>query len=96
MRSDYIDIKQNKNVFQTLENNSLKQIKNEGYFGVPKLYKILEMRYLGQNYGVDITLPENITNFNKNTIKKVMFFSAGFLSDGFTYFQQGKLGPLAI
>ena len=22
------------------------------------------MRYLGQNYGVDITLPENITNFN--------------------------------
>ena len=49
----------------------IKQIKNEGYFGVPKLYKILEMRYLGQNYGVDITLPENITNFNKNTIKKI-------------------------
>ena len=69
MRSDYIDIKQIKNVFQTLEKNSLKQIKNEGYFGVPKLYKILEMRYLGQNYGVDITLPENITNFNKNAIK---------------------------
>jgi len=71
MRSDYIDIKQIKNVFQTLEKNSLKQIKNEGYFGVPKLYKILEMRYLGQNYGVDITLPENITNFNKNAIKKI-------------------------
>ena len=71
MRSDYIDIKQIKNVFQTLEKNSLKQIKNEGYFGVPKLYKILEMRYLGQNYGVDITLPENITNFNKNSIKKI-------------------------
>ena len=71
MRSDYIDIKQIENVFQTLEKNSLKQIKNEGYFGVPKLYKILEMRYLGQNYGVDITLPENITNFNKNTIKKI-------------------------
>ena len=71
MRSDYIDIKQIKNVFQTLKNNSLKQIKNEGYFGVPKLYKILEMRYLGQNYGVDITLPENITNFNKNAIKKI-------------------------
>ena len=71
MRSDYIDIKQIKNVFQTLEKNSLKQIKNEGYFGVPKLYKILEMRYLGLNYGVDITLPENITNFNKNAIKKI-------------------------
>ena len=71
MRSDYIDIKQIKNVFLTLEKNSLKQIKNEGYFGVPKLYKILEMRYLGQNYGVDITLPENITNFNKNAIKKI-------------------------
>ena len=71
MRSDYIDIKQIKNVFLTLEKNSLKQIKNEGYIGVPKLYKILEMRYLGQNYGVDITLPENITKFNKIAIKKI-------------------------
>ena len=71
MRSDYINIKQIKNVFKTLENNSLKQIKSEGYAGVPKLYKILEMRYLGQNYGVDITLPDNVTNFNENDLKKI-------------------------
>ena len=71
MRSDYLDIKQIKNVFKTLEKNSLKQIKSEGYVGAPKLYKILEMRYLGQNYGVDITLPENIINFNENALKKI-------------------------
>ena len=71
MRSDYIDIKQIKTVFNTLEKNSLNQIKNEGYIGVPKLYKILEMRYLGQNYGVDVTLPDKVTNFNEKDLKKI-------------------------
>ena len=51
--------------------NSLNQIKNEGYTGLPKLYKILEMRYLGQNYGVDVTLPDSVTNFDEKSIKKV-------------------------
>ena len=59
MRSDFIDLKQIKSVFKTLEKNSLNQIKNEGYTGLPKLYKILEMRYLGQNYGVDVTKKAN-------------------------------------
>ncbi|MBG56012.1 MAG: hydantoin utilization protein [Deltaproteobacteria bacterium] len=71
MRSDFIDLKQIKSVFKTLEKNSLNQIKNEGYTGLPKLYKILEMRYLGQNYGVDVTLPDSVTNFDEKSIKKV-------------------------
>ena len=57
MRSDLLQLDAVNAVLQRLRCRALETIAAEGYSETPELETLIEMRYLGQNYGTDIEVP---------------------------------------
>jgi N-methylhydantoinase A len=57
MRSDHLDLAQVNDVLSRLRERALARIAEEGYAGVPRLESVVEARYPGQNYGMDLPIP---------------------------------------
>lgn len=56
-RSDTLDIKRVNEVLERLCHRSLARLRDDGYEGPATLEANVEMRYLGQNYNTEITVP---------------------------------------
>lgn len=59
MRSDMIEIGEVNELLKRLQRRVLEEIRAEGYKGEPTVFQEIEMRYLGQNYGLDIPVPSH-------------------------------------
>ena len=57
MRSDMMNIDEVNDLLKRLQTRVLDDIRTEGYKGEPTVIQEIEMRYLGQNYGLDISVP---------------------------------------
>ena len=55
-RSDLIDLDRVTGIVDRLRTAALERLEREGFRGQPLLEPTVEMRYLGQNYGTDVTL----------------------------------------
>jgi N-methylhydantoinase A len=58
MRSDLLDRVLVNATLRDLRVRALTTITHEGYRGEPSVVETIEMRYLGQNYGVEVPLPQ--------------------------------------
>ncbi len=58
MRSDLLDLMAVNTTLVDLRRRALKTISDEGFRGEPTMVEAIEMRYLGQNYGVEVPLPQ--------------------------------------
>jgi N-methylhydantoinase A len=59
IRSDLVDLGRVNDVLARLRGRALARLRAEGHEGDAVLDQTIEMRYLGQNYGTDITVPLN-------------------------------------
>jgi N-methylhydantoinase A len=57
MRSDHLDLAEVNAVLARLRARATAKIAHEGYPGAPTLEAVVEARYLGQNYGMDLPIP---------------------------------------
>lgn len=57
MRSDLLRLEAVNHVLRRLRHRALETLAAEGYAGTPVLEAVIEMRYLGQNYGTDTEIP---------------------------------------
>jgi N-methylhydantoinase A len=57
MRSDHLDLKIVNRIIQDLQRRAVKEIEMEGYTKEPSIKYEIEMRYLGQNYNIDVQIP---------------------------------------
>jgi N-methylhydantoinase A len=57
MRSDHLDLAEVNAVLARLRARAVDRIAAEGYEGTPALEAVVEARYLGQNYGMDLPIP---------------------------------------
>ncbi|HEY3080460.1 MAG TPA: hydantoinase/oxoprolinase family protein [Chloroflexota bacterium] len=57
MRSDQLDLTRVNAVLARLRAQAITRIAAEGYPGAPSLEAVVEARYLGQNYGLDLPIP---------------------------------------
>jgi N-methylhydantoinase A len=58
MRSDLLDLPLVSATLKDLRRRALETIAYEGYQGEPTIIEAIEMRYQGQNYGVEVPLPQ--------------------------------------
>ena len=58
MRSDLMELSPINTILIELRRRARETIATEGFGGEPTILEAIEMRYLGQNYGVEVTLPE--------------------------------------
>ena len=58
MRSDFLDLPVINSTLTDLRRRAGESIAGEGYQGNPTVVEAIEMRYMGQNYGVEVTVPE--------------------------------------
>ncbi len=56
-RSDLISLDRVNDVVKRLRERALTRLKREGFDGRPLLEQVIEMRYLGQNYSTDVSIP---------------------------------------
>jgi N-methylhydantoinase A len=68
MRSDVMDLGRVTELVERLRRNALPRIRAEGYDGTPLLEALVEMRYLGQNYSVDIPLSLDDWTFGRDQL----------------------------
>ena len=58
MRSDFLNLSTINATLEDLERRARDTIAREGYAGDPTVAKTIEMRYMGQNYGVEVAVPK--------------------------------------
>jgi N-methylhydantoinase A len=56
LRSDHISMDRVDEIISRLQQQALARLESEGYKGVPLLEAQVEMRYLGQNYSIDVPI----------------------------------------
>lgn len=59
MRSDNLNLRKVNNILGDLRKRVVKEIKTEGYSKQPSILYEMEMRYLGQNYEINVQIPLN-------------------------------------
>ena len=64
LRSDHISLDRIDAIISRLQQQALTRLGSEGYKGVPTLEAYVEMRYLGQNYSIDV--PVELTPDGRN------------------------------
>ncbi len=57
LRSDYFDLAAANRVIGALVARALSDLRSDGFAGEPSVVVAFEMRYLGQNYGIEIPVP---------------------------------------
>ena len=58
MRSDFLDLVAINSTLNELHRRARATIVREGYSGDPSVTEAIEMRYMGQNYGVEVPVPQ--------------------------------------
>ena len=71
MRSDLIDLDDTNAVLARLVARALRDLKNDGYRSSPVCVVTFEMRYSGQNYGVEIPVPLSDEGLSPNDLEAI-------------------------
>lgn len=71
LRSDGLDLDGVNDALAGLVARALRDLRNDGYQGVPVTVVTFEMRYLGQNYSIEILVPTGETGVEKAGLQAV-------------------------